>query len=476
MPSVPPHRKPLVVEATALDEAGHGVGLHDGLTLHVTDLAPGERAEVQVEHQSPHRPEAWARIVRRSGPLSGERTTPPCPAWGRCGGCVWQHVSYPTQLVHKRARVVAALAAAQTTRSTAAPTTAAPATAAAFEAAVAPVVPSPAELGYRYKGKYVVGTIRGHIALGAWAPRRHHLVDTAGCRIVAPVIDEIRERVRVAAERAGLAPWDEQLKTGWLRYVIIRAAHERAEAAAGSVLVVLVVRRDAEEERVMKVARELAADGRVAGVLRVDNDRDDGGLLEGSGRVLVGETSVRDVIAGVEVELGAGEFAQVNPAQADAMYARVAELAEVHEGERVADVYAGVGGISFALARAGAQVVAIERDAGAIAALRAAAARAGLGDRIDARAGDAALLGELRDVSVVVVNPPRKGLSADVIDALVRGPADRIIYVSCGPEALGRDVALLAPAGFAPDVIEPFDLMPGTAQIETVARLRRSAR
>lgn len=460
MPSVPPPRKPLVVEATDLDEAGHGVGVQDGLTLHVADLAPGERAEVQVEHQSPHRPEAWARILRRTGPLSDNRTPPACPAWGRCGGCVWQHLTYPTQLAHKRARVVAALG---------------------LDAAVAPVVPSPAELEYRYKGKYVVGTIRGHIALGAWAPRRHHLVNTAGCRIVVPVIDELRERVRVAAERAGLAPWDERLKTGWLRYVIIRAARglegEGAAAERGaSVLVVLVVRRDADDARVMKVAHELATDRRVAGVLRVDNDRDDGGLLEGDGRVLVGEASVRDVIAGVEVELGAGEFAQVNPAQAEAMYARVAQLAEVREGVRAADVYAGVGGISFALARAGAHVVAIEREAGAIAALRAAAARAGLAERIDARAGDAALLRELDDVAVVVVNPPRKGLSADVVEALGRGPADRIIYVSCGPEALGRDLALLAPAGFAPDVIEPFDLMPGTAQIETVVRLRRAAR
>ena len=451
MPPVTPPRKPVEVEAVGLDEAGHGVGVVDGRTLHVVNLAPGERAEIQIEHQSPHRPEAWGRVVKRLGELSADRTTPACPASGRCGGCGWQHLRYDTQLVHKRARVVEALSAAGVL--------------AGVE--VAAPVPSPSLLGYRHKGKYVVGARPGRLVLGAWGPRRGTLVETAGCQVVAPVIDEVREQVRLAAERAGLDAWDERAKTGALRYVIVRATR------AGQVLVVLVVRADADEEKVRTVARTVAEDTRVAGVLRVDNDRDDGGLLDGAGRVLVGEAVVKDVIAGVEIELGAGEFAQINPAQADAMYARVAALAEVSDGGRVADVYAGVGGISFALARGGAQVVAIERDAGAVAALRSAAARAGLSERIEGVVGDAALVKDFGDVAAVVVNPPRKGLGAEVVDAIVAGPAKRLIYVSCGPESLGRDVARLVAAGFRVDLVEPFDLMPGTGQIESVVRLVR---
>jgi 23S rRNA (uracil1939-C5)-methyltransferase len=316
------------------------------------------------------------------------------------------------------------------------------------------------------------------------------LVDTAGCRVVAPAIEELRERVRLAAEADGLPPWDERGKTGALRYVIVRAARAGGgePARESRALVVLVVRSNADAGVIDSVARAVAEDERVVGVLRMDNDRDDGALLDGDARVIVGDAALKDVIAGVEVEVGAGEFAQVNPAQADAMYARAAarvmEMATVRgEGDgqaagdgarvRVADVYAGLGGIAFALARAGTQVVAIERDASAIDALRAAAARAGLAERIDARAGDAATLAELGDLDAIVVNPPRKGLAREVVAAIVASAARRVVYVSCGPESLGRDLLLLRDGGFAIDTIEPFDLMPGTAQIETIVALSR---
>src|SRR5262245_16733203 len=98
--------------ATSLDEAGCGVGDGDGVRVHVADLLPGESAEVAIDHASPHRAEAWGRIVRRLGPASADRVEPACPAFGRCGGCVWQHLAYPAQLAAKRARVAAALGGA----------------------------------------------------------------------------------------------------------------------------------------------------------------------------------------------------------------------------------------------------------------------------------------------------------------------------------------------------------------------------
>ena len=136
----------LDVTATRLDDAGLGVGVDGERTIHVVDLLPGERAEVIVDHASPHRAEAWARIVKRLGTASLERVDPVCPAFGRCGGCTWQHLAYPAQLDAKRARVVAALGDL---------------------GEVGPCVPSPATIGYRNKGKYVAGTASGHVVLGA---------------------------------------------------------------------------------------------------------------------------------------------------------------------------------------------------------------------------------------------------------------------------------------------------------------------
>ncbi len=443
--------EPLVVRAERLDDAGAGVGTAGDRTIHVTDLLPGEAAEVHLEHQSPHRPEAWARAVRRLGPASADRTEPACPGWGHCGGCAWQHLAYPAQLQIKQGRVAAALASCLPPG-----------------VAVAPVVPSPQRLGYRAKGKYVVADRRGTLVLGAWAPRSHVLVDTARCQVVAPLIDELRGRAREACASAGLVAYDERTRAGVLRYVIIRAGQD------DRALVVLVVRSAADAAQVTAAAHAIALDPRVAGVVRLDNDRDDGAIVDGDGHALIGADHVLGQVAGVEVALGAGEFAQVNPAQADVMYARVAALAGVGPGDRAVDVYAGLGGISFALARTGADVIAIEHDASAVAALAAAATRAGLGDRIDARTGDAATLSAVvGPVAVVVVNPPRRGLTPAACAAVAASPAGRLIYVSCGPDSLARDLTALAAAGWTVETVEPFDLMPGTSQVETVVRAVR---
>src|SRR5215813_7601687 len=117
------------LQITGLDEAGAGIGASGAVAVHVADLLPGERAEVVIDHFSPHRPEAWGRIVKRIGPPSPHRVAPVCPGFGRCGGCVWQHLAYPAQLDAKRARVAAALGRE-----------------------VAEVRAAPAVIGYRNKG------------------------------------------------------------------------------------------------------------------------------------------------------------------------------------------------------------------------------------------------------------------------------------------------------------------------------------
>ncbi len=451
------------VTPTGLDEAGWGVGTSEGKRVHVADLLPGETAEVAIDHTSPHRPEAWARIVRRHGPASRDRVEPACPAFGRCGGCVWQHLAYPAQLSAKRDRLVAALADVPAVKSGA--------------VTVAPVRPSPVELGYRNKGKYVAGSAGTSLVLGAFAPRSHLVIDTLGCRVVAPIIDEVATWVRGAAETADLSPYDEATRAGELRYVVVREA-------AGDVIVALVVTPSTPRNKLERVANALARHPAVRGVVSIVNDRRDGAIIPSgaSAQVLHGHGHLLEELAGVKLAVGAGEFVQVNRAQASAMYARATELALDASGRvdlrgvRAVDLYAGLGGFGLHLARAGADVVAVEIDREAISHLRKAAERATLPLR--AIAADAGRLepadrSDLRRPDLVVVNPPRKGLGDGARALLVDLAAATVIYVSCGPDSLGRDLAALAEHGWTPDVIEPFDLMPGTAQVETLVRLRR---
>jgi len=246
------------LQATALDDAGAGIGASGAIAVHVGDLLPGERAEVVVEHFSPHRPEAWGRIIKRIGPPSPERVAPVCPGFGRCGGCVWQHLAYPAQLAAKHARVSAALAEVPAVASGA--------------VEIAAVRPSPVLTGYRNKGKYVVGQSGDHVVLGGYAPRSHEVVDTLGCQVVAPIIDEVAIWVRGAAERAQLVPYDERARTGELRYVIVREAD-------GDVMVVLVAAPRAPRAKLDAVAAALARHPAVRGVVAVENDRRDGAIV-----------------------------------------------------------------------------------------------------------------------------------------------------------------------------------------------------
>ncbi|MBK9029792.1 MAG: 23S rRNA (uracil(1939)-C(5))-methyltransferase RlmD [Myxococcales bacterium] len=443
--SAPGKPSAIEVSATDLDDDGAGVATVDGRTLHVADLLPGERARVAWIHQSKQRPEAWGRIVTRTSPPSPDRVKPPCPAFGRCGGCPWQHLAYPAQLAAKHRQVARALG---------------------DQVTPAAVVPAPHQLHYRAKGKYVAGRTDGHLALGAWARDRHQFVDTAGCQVVTRAIDRVRGAVIAAAAGARLAPFDEQRGTGQLRYAIIRQARD------GRLLVALVVRSNTPAVAVAAAGRALIEDPTIVGVVRIDNDRTDGALAASPPVLVAGDATLPDRIAGVDVALGATEFAQVNPVATDALYAHVAAQVALAPGERAADVYAGLGGISFALARAGATVTAIERDASAIAALTAAATAAGLA--ITGVVGDAEVLAERgADLAAIVVNPPRKGCSAATLAAATASTAGRLVYVSCGPDALGRDLRALTGSGWRIDHAQPFDLMPGTAQVETVVRLVR---
>ncbi len=441
--------------ADALDESGRGVGEAGGLLIHAADLLPGEQAEVEVEHVSPHRPQAWAHVVARTGPPSPNRVRPACPGFGRCGGCVWQHLAYPAQLRQKLERVRRALAGA---------------------GAPPPqsVVPAPAELGYRNKGKYVVATgIGGDLVLGAYEPRTHAVVDTLGCRVVAPAIDRAARRVRGVLAASGLAPYDESARTGALRHVVIRAD------AAGGVLVCLVTTAAATRAQLQPLAAGLIGDG-ILGVTRAINDRATGAIFDpssGPPEPLAGTAHLIEQLGDAALELGASAFFQVNRDQARRLYGDLADAVGAGAETSALDLYCGVGGIAFVLAARGARVLGLESHAGAVATATRAAAEADLGERVRFTRADAASLASRApdDLDLVVVNPPRKGLEADTRAALATLAVPTVAYVSCGPESLARDLAELARAGYRAQLVRAYDFMPGTAQVETLVVLTRSS-
>lgn len=431
-----------------LDSGGRGVAHRGDVAVSAENWLPGERAVLEIEHTSPHRALAWARVLERRGPRSPDRVEPACPGFGRCGGCRLQHLCAPAQLELKRRRVREALDAAGL---------------GAVE--VAEVVAAPAALGYRNKGKYVFGRDEhGQLVLGAYRPRTHEVASTLGCRVVDPAIDRCAVALTAAAAASGLAIYDERSGAGALRYAIIRAGVD------GRVVAALITRSGVAPEAIADIAAAIV--GRAAaGMVWATNDRDDGALLDGPALAVAGDAEVAERSGGLELRLPVTAFAQINRDQAARLIERLAARLDPAPRSRVLDAYAGAGAIAFALAARGCQVTAVEIDAAAVEAGRQAAS----GLDIDFIRGDAAAA-LARAVDIAVVNPPRKGLSADARAALIASGTPRIAYVSCGPESLARDLAALAAAGYAIETVEPFDLMPGTPEIESLAIARKRLR
>ena len=446
-----------------LDDDGAGVGESGGHRVHIAGALPGERVGGVVEHVSRQSGAAWARLETVDAP-SPARRPPACPAFGACGGCVLQHLAYDAQLAWKRDRVARALGAHP----------------ALGDVKIDPCVASPRPLGYRNRSKLVVarreeGRLDDGLVLGAFAPRSHDVVDLAGCRIAEPPLDETAAALRALLDEAGVRAYHEPTLTGDLRHVVLRANHQ------GRVLAVWVVARPLPDG-VALARRFRAARPEVIGVVEHEN-RSRGNAIfsdaEGENERLldgVGEIEDQIDVAGrpVRLLLAPGAFFQANREVAALAYTAIADALAIQPTERVVDAYCGVGGIALTLARGAAEVIGIESHAGAVAGATASAALNGIAN---ARfvAGDAAqALGQIDRADVVVLNPPRKGCAPEVLAEIARLAPRAIAYLSCDPETLARDLALLGAHGYRARAVTPFDMLPHTPHIEALAILALS--
>lgn len=448
----------LDVQATHLAEDGRGVARDGDTEVFVADLLPGERAEIEIEHRSRHHPKAWGRIVKRQGELSNERRAPACPAYGSCGGCSWQHLAYPAQLKQKRQRLQRA-----------------------FEAvlddppAVPGVAAAPSPLQYRNKGKYVFGLEEGAIVLGAYKPRTHEVVSTLGCKIVEAGIDEVAARLLRAVRAAGMPVYqqgdviDDAISPG-LRYAVLRSNH------AGGVLVTLICTSSTPGQTLRGLAQTLQKHPHVVGVLRCDNDLQSGALLTDDITPLSGQPVLDEQLFGNPLPLGPLSFWQVHRKQAELAYRAIAEALPLKQDSHVLELYAGIGGIAVALASAGHKVVGVDNSEEAVRTANALAHDWGMSESLGFVCADATNLDEsfFENVSAVVVDPPRKGLGKRGIAQLCAAMPAHIAYLSCGPESLAADLQKLMSAGYRIDAIQPYDFMPGTAQVECLAVLSRA--
>jgi len=432
-----------------LGHSGEGVGRWEGFTVFVPGGVPGDQVEVRITEVKKNYARAALRQVAVPSP---HRVAARCPAVGECGGCPLQVIAYPEQLRLKRQQVVEALRRLGKLE----------------EVPVHPTLGMDDPWEYRNKAQFPVGFRGGRVIAGFFAPGTHRIVDIDQCHIQHPLGNEIMRTVKELAQRYQIPIYDEVRHQGILRHVLVRVGRHTGEAMA-----VLVTNGPAFPH-----GRRLAADlmERVPAVVSVVeniNPERTNVVLGRENRVLAGRDHILDRIGDLVFAISPVSFFQVNPAQTEVLYGKALEYAGLTGAETVLDVYCGIGTISLFLARQAREVIGIEVVPEAIDDARENARRNGIGN---ARfiCGDAAeTMPELARkgirADVIVVDPPRKGCDRPVLEAMAQMGPRRIVYVSCNPASLARDLGILQELGYRTVEVQPVDMFPHTAHVECVA-------
>ena len=418
-----------VLEPTTLAHGPDAVGRHEGRVVFVPGAAPGDRVRVRIVEQ--HGNYARATMLHRcaAGPAYRE---PPCPWVGACGGCPWQHVDYATQLASKERNVLESLKRI----------------AGVVPRRPAPILAAPSEWAYRHRIRLHTDARR---ALGYRRPRSHELVEIGHCAIAEPELSAVLPALRTLVASLATTIDDVAIASNGRGAVVIDAT------ARG---------RFAERDAATVQAWMQTATG-VAGV----------GVRGRDWTRRFGETSVT-----VESSTDAppatqrlGSFTQVNPAGNRLLVRTVVALVDL--GAAVLDLFCGAGNLSLPVARVAGSVVGVDQDAGGVADAAASARAAGLATvRFETAAADRFLRRRgLAGATLVILDPPRTG-AAQVVAQLARLEPRRIVYVSCDPATLARDVRTLATAGYDVDRVQSIDLFPQTEHVETVLEAVLTAR
>jgi 23S rRNA (uracil1939-C5)-methyltransferase len=380
----------------------------------------------------------------------------PCPHYPHCIGCPFIDVPYPEQLVRKRDIVREAFAAFPLL--------------AGLE--VPQIVPSPRRLGYRGRVKLVVRKNQNDIAIGLYVPQTHRVMDISCCSVHPRPVNRVIQYLKRKLFELGIAPYDERVDSGDLRYVDLRYSFARREVN------VTLVSRHASLPHGEKLARTLQRQfSFVTGVIQNVNETHGNVIWGNRNRTLSGRDTIHEQIGGLKLAFPAGVFSQANPIAAQKVYARIAELGGFTGKETVLDLYCGVGPISLYLAAKARLIWGIDDNELAVATAKQNARRNGISNCRFVAGDSAKKLQELKrtlpNIDLMTLNPPRNGLQHAAMEAVLELGVPKLIYVSCAPHSLARDLDRLVAGNYRIEEIQSFDLFPQTKEVETVALLTK---
>ncbi len=435
-------------EILGYSSEGLGIARIGGQVVFVHDAIAGEVCDILVMKVLKNT--AFGKVVAWKA-VSPHRREPDCPYYRQCGGCAFRHMDYAEELRAKGQRVQDALTRLG-----------------GSSVAVEEVLGAAEPLHYRNKSQYPVSA-DGKV--GFYRARTHQVTDLSACLIQKPQADAAASALRRYMAEHHVPGYDEKTGTGLVRHLYVRT-----NRMGQSLICVVVNGEKLPREDALVSAMRQAVRSAVGVVLNVNTRR--GNVILGDRyRTLWGQDTLTDTLCGHTFRLSIPSFYQVNREQAEVLYRKAVEYAGLTGAELVLDLYCGAGTITLTMADRAKRVIGAEIVAPAVENARENAAANGVknAEFFCGDAGDIAahLAAESLRPDVICVDPPRKGLAPEVIDAMAEMAPKRIVYVSCDPATLGRDVKLLAQRGYQATRAAAVDLFPGTAHVETVVLLSK---
>ena len=427
---------------------GLGIARVNGAVVFVPHAVRGEEIDLRITKVM--KTSCAGEIVKIHNP-SPERMEPECPYAGKCGGCAYRHLTYPEELWAKRQRVQDALTRIG-----------------GLELTVEEILGAKNPEHYRNKSQYPVGADG---SIGFFQARTHKVVPIRRCLIQTEAADRTAQAVGEWMRRYKISAYDETTGKGLVRHVCVRVNRK------GESLCCVVVNGNKVPREPELAAYVTAAVPHTVGVLLNSNTRRGNVVLGDKYRTLFGRNYLMDTLCGLEFKLSMPSFYQVNRDQAEVLYGKALEFAGLTGNETVLDLYCGIGTITLCLAKAAKRVIGAEIVPPAIRDAKENALRNHI-ENAEFFCGDAADIATKLEADglrpdVVTVDPPRKGLAPEVIASVAAMGPEKVVYVSCDPATLGRDVKIFREFGYEAKRAAAVDMFPGTAHVETVVLLSK---
>lgn len=440
-----------LIEAMCVDYTydGKGIVKGEGITAFVDNIIVGEKAKVEIIYQSKNQ---TLGKVKEFITTSSDRVKPKCKICNECGGCVLQHMSYKAQLEFKKNHVRDCLNKIGHIN---------------VEVNDTLGMENPYE--YRNKTQVPFAEKKGKIKYGFYKEDSHDIIPFQNCLIQTNLADEILSVIKELMEKYKIAPYNEDKRRGVIRHVLVRVGVHTNEA-----MIVLVTNEIDFHNRKLLVKELLKRFPSVKTIVQNINTRDTNVILGEKEFVLFGKGYIEDTILGVKFKISAKSFYQVNPLQTEVLYSKAIELANLSKEDVVLDAYCGIGTIGLIASKHVKHVVGVEIVKQAIVDAKNNA-KANNINNASFVCGDASkFIVDLARVNekmdVVFLDPPRKGLDEPLIQSLLKLKPKKIVYVSCNPSTLARDLASLKEK-YELSVVQPVDMFPHTYHVETVCCL-----